>query len=100
MGFLSRKKPKPAPVEVQEEHPIIEELQRMEKAVPERIGQTSRDEGGRPAGPVSDPGIRLAAEPWESSPPAGEAVEAEPSEIVVEEMEPSEEVEDGVLEAP
>jgi chromosome partitioning protein len=100
MGFLSRKKPKPAPVEVQEEHPIIEELQRMEEAVPERIGQTSRDEGGRPAAPVSDPGLRLAAESSESSPPAGEAVEAEPSEIVVEEMEPSEEVEDGVLEAP
>ncbi|HEX6455738.1 MAG TPA: AAA family ATPase [Solirubrobacterales bacterium] len=36
MGFLSRKKPKPAPVEIQEEHPIHDELKRMEEAVPER----------------------------------------------------------------
>jgi chromosome partitioning protein len=35
MGFLSRK-PKPAPVMVDEPHPIVEELQRMEEAVPER----------------------------------------------------------------
>src|SRR5215204_1753563 len=35
MGFLSRKKPKPAPVEIQEEHPIVDELQEMELAVPE-----------------------------------------------------------------
>jgi chromosome partitioning protein len=36
MGFLSRKKPKPAPVEIQEEHPIVDELAQMEEAVPER----------------------------------------------------------------
>ncbi|HEX2708277.1 MAG TPA: AAA family ATPase [Solirubrobacterales bacterium] len=35
MGFLSRK-PKPAPVMIDEPHPIVEELQRMEEAVPER----------------------------------------------------------------
>jgi chromosome partitioning protein len=35
MGFLSRK-PKPAPVMVDEPHPIVEELQGMEEAVPER----------------------------------------------------------------
>ncbi len=35
MGFLSRK-PKPAPIQVDEQHPIVEELQRMEEAVPER----------------------------------------------------------------
>jgi chromosome partitioning protein len=34
MGFLSRKKPKPAPVEIQEEQPIVDELQRMEEALP------------------------------------------------------------------
>jgi chromosome partitioning protein len=34
MGFLSRK-PKPAPV-VEEPHPIVEELERMEEVVPER----------------------------------------------------------------
>ena len=37
MGFLSRKKPKPAPVVVEEEtHPIVEELQQIEEVVPER----------------------------------------------------------------
>ncbi|MGN6202246.1 MAG: ParA family protein [Solirubrobacterales bacterium] len=36
MGFLSRKKPKPAPVEIEEERPIVDELQQMEEAVPER----------------------------------------------------------------
>jgi chromosome partitioning protein len=36
MGFLSRKKPKPAPVEIHEERPIVDELQEMEELVPER----------------------------------------------------------------
>jgi chromosome partitioning protein len=36
MGFLSRKKPKASQVVVEESHPIVEELQRMEEAVPER----------------------------------------------------------------
>jgi len=35
MGFLSRKKPKPAPVELHEERPMEDELQGMEEAVPE-----------------------------------------------------------------
>jgi chromosome partitioning protein len=35
MGFLSRK-PKPAPVTIEEPYPMVEELQRMEEAVPER----------------------------------------------------------------
>jgi chromosome partitioning protein len=37
MGFLSRKKPKPAPVTVEESHPIDEDLQRMEELVPETV---------------------------------------------------------------
>jgi chromosome partitioning protein len=49
MGFLSRKKPKPAPVEIQEEQPIVDELQRMEEAVPER----TRDDSDWPAGPAA-----------------------------------------------
>src|SRR4051794_33103564 len=49
MGFLSRKKPKPAPVEIQEERQIVDELQQMEEAVPER----ARDEDAMPAGPVA-----------------------------------------------
>jgi chromosome partitioning protein len=36
MGFLSRKKSKPASIATEEPHPIHEELQRMEEAVPER----------------------------------------------------------------
>ncbi len=49
MGFLSRKKPKPAPVVVEEEtHPIVEELQQIEEVVPERI-----EEAPAPA-PVAD----------------------------------------------
>jgi chromosome partitioning protein len=37
MGFLSRKKPKPAPVDIHEERPMEDELQGMEEAVPERV---------------------------------------------------------------
>ena len=65
MGFLSRK-PKPAPIKVDEEHPIVEELQRMEEAVPERSGADTwegddfesaegedfEDEGALPAGQI------------------------------------------------
>ena len=90
MGFLSRKKPKPAPVDVHEEQPIVDELQRMEEAVPERI-----DEEPRAAGPVSDRPSSPGGEDGLSSPPAAEepAVEqVRPSEIVVEEIEPSEDV--------
>jgi chromosome partitioning protein len=80
MGFLSRKKPKPAPVEIQEEHPIVDELQQMEAAVPE---------APKPAGPVSDSGLSLPGESSESSPPAAEAPvleQIEPSEMAGEEL--------------
>jgi chromosome partitioning protein len=55
MGFLSRKKPKPAPVEMQEEQPIGDELQQMEELVPERTDEYAFevDEGARDAGPVT-----------------------------------------------
>jgi chromosome partitioning protein len=84
MGFLSRK-PKPAPIQVDDQHPIVEELQRMEEAVPERSGadtwegddlETSEP---RPAGPVADEDAsssQAAGEALSSAPPAGEAVEA------------------------
>jgi chromosome partitioning protein len=50
MGFLSRKKPKPAPLMVEEEaHPIVEELERMEEVVPEY-----RSEEPRPTDPVAE----------------------------------------------
>jgi chromosome partitioning protein len=98
MGFLSRKKPKPAPVEIQEERPMEDELQGMEEAVPERGGDSFRDEGDWPAGPVSDSGLPLPGESSESSPPAAEAVEDEPSEVGGE-AEPSEVVDEAPLNA-
>jgi chromosome partitioning protein len=86
MGFLSRKKPKPAPVEIQEERPIVDELQEMEAAVP------VRDEGARPAGPVSDTTSSPTGDDPASSPPAAEAPQADPeTPAVKEEPEAAEE---------
>ena len=52
MGFLSRKKPKPAPVEIQEERQIVDDLQEMEAAVPERSVDHPRDDGEWAADPA------------------------------------------------
>jgi chromosome partitioning protein len=103
MGFLSRK-PKPAAVLVEEPHPIVEELKRMEEAVPERppdeplsgsangsaVGEPLSDEGpgARPAGPVAE-GVPPAKSPEgaPSTPPAGEVGEgkaAGPAAPVIE----------------
>jgi chromosome partitioning protein len=77
MGFLSRKnKSAPAPVPVEEPHPIVEELQAMEEAVPQR---TRDDEGSEPsaAGPVAGQGS--PAHPPETpdpTPPTGEGQES------------------------
>lgn len=94
MGFLSRKKPKPAPVEIQEEHPIVDELAQMEAAVPERRvePETSGTEELRAAGPVSDTASSPlhAGEDPASSPPAAGAPSAgqkEPSEVALNEEE-------------
>jgi chromosome partitioning protein len=87
MGFLSRK-PKPAPVAVDEEHPIVEELKQMEEAVPERsqpAGPAVNDQGTsepQPAGPVAEDdssSSQAAGEESSSTPPAGEAAESEGS---------------------
>jgi chromosome partitioning protein len=107
MGFLSRKKPKPAPLEIGEEHPIVEELQRMEEAVPERPQPLSDElhpkaEEPRAAGPVAE--ADSPAHPPESSPstpPAAETPEdLGPAPVVraaapvVEKAEAVEEIED------
>jgi chromosome partitioning protein len=68
MGFLSRKKPKPEPVDVHEEQQIVDELQEMEEAVPDEPVEELR-----PAGPVSDTTPSPTGEGPASSPPAGEA---------------------------
>jgi chromosome partitioning protein len=80
MGFLSRKKPKAAPVEIDEQNPIAEDLQEMEQLVPET-------EEPRPAGPVAhedSSSSQAAGEEPSSAPPAGEAPPVEqvrPSEV-------------------
>jgi chromosome partitioning protein len=84
MGFLSRKKPKPAPVDVHEERPIVDELQQMEEAVPERI-----DESARPAGPVSDTTSSPTGDDPASSPPTAEAPQADAPAPAVEVEEPA-----------
>ncbi len=64
MGFLSRKKPKPAPVAVEESYPLDEELQRMEELVPEPVA--SEEPAPPPAPePVVEP---VAEEPEEDEP--------------------------------
>jgi chromosome partitioning protein len=72
MGFLSRKKPKPAPLMVEEEiHPIVEELERMEEVVPEY-----HSDEPRPTGPVAgddSSSSQAAGEEPSSMSPAGEA---------------------------
>ena len=92
MGFLSRKN-KSVPVPTDEEsHPIVEELEAMESAVPERTPEAERPDPERfeptadspnrsPAGPVAGAGGALRAEQAPSStpptptPPADETVE-------------------------
>jgi chromosome partitioning protein len=74
MGFLSRK-PKPAPIQVDEQHPIVEELQRMEEAVPERSVAEPEGRERPPADPVADEhssSSQAAGEERPSAPPAGE----------------------------
>jgi chromosome partitioning protein len=102
MGFLSRK-PKPAPIQVDEQHPIVEELQRMEEAVPERSGPDTWEgddhgteerqpagpaaEEPRPAGPVADEDTsssQAAGEAPSSAPPAGGAAESVGPAVPVE----------------
>jgi chromosome partitioning protein len=100
MGFLSRK-PKPAPIQVDEQHPIVEELQRMEEAVPERVVDAEGTERST-TGPVveehSSTEVEAPVEAPESSIPAVEeapVVEEAPAPVVervavVAEPEPEE----------
>jgi chromosome partitioning protein len=92
MGFLSRKnKFAPAPA-ADETHPIVEELEEMERAMPETprpAGPVAAedDEATRPAGPVAagDPPPPAVAKASSgavppATPPAGEMAEVEASE--------------------
>jgi chromosome partitioning protein len=82
MGFLSRKS-KFASTPTDEQHPIVEELEAMEEAVPERADHRDNQiSTPSPAGPVAagDPPPPAVAEASSgavppTAPPAGEAVE-------------------------
>ncbi|HEY2073205.1 MAG TPA: AAA family ATPase [Gaiellaceae bacterium] len=86
MGFLSRKKKNSQPAVVEETHPLEEELQRMEEAVPERPVEMEYgdfDERSPAAGPVTDEGSsssQAAGEYPSSVPPADEAAAPDASE--------------------
>jgi chromosome partitioning protein len=88
MGFLSRK-PKPAPVLVDEPHPIVEELQRMEEAVPEReVAEPAGGERPSAAPAVEEAAAALAPATKVEAPPAEEA-RSEVAETVTRVAEPA-----------
>jgi chromosome partitioning protein len=104
MGFLSRK-PKPAPIQVDEQHPIVEELQHMEEAVPERPVEEPEapplppapvaeeaPESPAPAAPAEQPASEPQAEVRAVAPGVTRVVEREPvaePERAVEPEEPA-----------
>jgi chromosome partitioning protein len=104
MGFLSRKnKSAPTPVAVEEEqHPMVEELEEMEAAVPEKPQaagpETPKDEEHQAAGPVTagDPPPPAVAKASSGvvPPTAPPAVEA-PEKVDVAPAPEAEEGEDG-----
>jgi chromosome partitioning protein len=74
MGFLSRKKPKPAPVEIHEEHPISDELQQMEELVPERtVEEPPAPQPPAPVEPEAEEEPALNAEEEEAPEEGGDA---------------------------
>jgi chromosome partitioning protein len=108
MGFLSRKKTKRGPITTEEPHPIHEELQRMEEAVPERhvdeyddyVEDYEEDYAEEGAGDYSDE-PEVAEAPVAVAPAA--VVEDEPApepELVVEHEPAAEPTPEPVGEAP
>jgi chromosome partitioning protein len=88
MGFLSRKT-KPAPVIDDEPHPILEELERMEEAVPETPGRRDAEASDRSTtGPVTGTGSsssQAAGDDPIPAPPVEETEESarlKPSELI------------------
>jgi chromosome partitioning protein len=101
MGFLSRKSKRQS-VTVEETHPIVEELQSMEEAVPERHvdeGYAFEGAGAQPAAPVEEESY--ADEYEEDYAEEAPAPEPEPQQVAVAEVaedEPGEE-DDGRMKA-
>jgi chromosome partitioning protein len=93
MGFLSRKsKFKSAPV-VEEAHPIVEELEEIEAAVPEGGGRDVETSMPSTAGPVAEAGGPAGSpvlDPPAAAPPAEEAVEVEVPAGLAEDLPASE----------
>src|SRR4051794_18451485 len=91
MGFLSRKKKNREPAVVEETHPLEEELQGMEEAVPERRVDEYPDPepAYREPEPEYQDDIDVSA-PTAGPPPADDAVAAdvEPPAAPVEEKTP------------
>jgi chromosome partitioning protein len=95
MGFLSRKTKQHEPIAVEEPHPIVEELKRMEEAVPETPPTDETSERST-AGPVTETepsSSQAAGEDPVSMPPADErpSDSAESGDARKEASEPSDE---------
>ncbi|HEX3736480.1 MAG TPA: AAA family ATPase [Solirubrobacterales bacterium] len=97
MGFLSRKKKAESATVAEETHPLEEELQGMEAAVPERPvvaeNRDDVDEVPPTAGPVPDEApssSQAAGEDTSSAPPADEApaTDAQPPAVEKSELKP------------
>ena len=86
MGFLSRKKHAPAPVE-ETKNPIADELREMEQLVPERSVEDAS--GASAAGPVAEDDSPALRESSSSTPPPAVADEAPAVEPVVEQGAPA-----------
>ena len=86
MGFLSRKKHAPAPVE-ETKNPIADELREMEQLVPER--STEEGSSASAAGPVADIDSPALRESSISAPPPADTHESSPVEPVVEQAPPA-----------
>ena len=78
MGFLSRKTKSAVPVEEQRSHPIIDELQEMERAVPERVPSAAGLRRATPAAPGRE--AEEAAADGEAPPSADDDRNLTPSE--------------------
>jgi chromosome partitioning protein len=74
MGFLSRKTKEREPISVGEPHPIVEELKRMEEAVPEAPADSAPAAEAKPAA-VEDEAVVEEESPNEATPEASQVKE-------------------------
>jgi chromosome partitioning protein len=92
MGFLSRKKKNPEPVVTEETHPLEEELQRMEEAVPERpVADYEPEYEAYEPDPAPEPVVEA---PTPEPEPVAEAPASAPVVEPTREPEPEDEVDE------